>query len=430
MLIEFRVENFRSFKGEQVLSMVASGSEKSLPDNCMDAGKLKLVRGAAIYGPNASGKSNLIKALDVMQDLVLGSADSRPGRFLPVIPFLLHSDCKKQPSKFEVVFLHKGVRYQYGFSATSGEIMTEWLYAFPKQQARTLYKRTVDTRTGKPVMSFGSSLKGDKSGLWEKTRPDVLFLSAAAQWNHEQLKPVHEWFTKYLRVVTPGVDLQVTGPLLHLGQKRPPSDRMLQKYVHNFLLNADLGVSGLEVTEVPLDQIRFPEEISAERRQKIMEDMKSEPILNIVMLHKAVDADTVVRLPLQEESDGTRRMFDLAIPWLESLSNGYTIVVDEFEASLHSLLARELVKPFFDPLFRKSGAQLIFTTHDTTLLDQELFRRDQIWFTEKDEEGATQLIPLSDYKPRTGEALQKGYLSGRYGAVPILKAFSIHDTEA
>lgn len=428
MLIEFRVENFRSFKGEQVLSMVASGSDKSLPDNCMDAGKLKLLRGAAIYGPNASGKSNLIKALSVMQNLVLSSTDSRPGGFLPVVPFLFRPKGLKLPSKFEVVFIHQSVRYQYGFSATSSKILTEWLYAFPKQQARTMYKRSVDTSTGEPVMSFGSSLKGDKIGLWKKTRPDALFLSVAEQWNHEQLTPVHEWFTKYLRVVTPRLSLQVTGPLLNLEQKQPNPKKLLHNYVLRFLQDADLGVSGLEVTEVPPDQIRFPEEMSSDQRQKIIEDMKTEPILNIFMLHNTAGSDTVAKLPLQEESDGTRRMFDFAVPWLDTLGNGYTIIVDELEDSLHPLLVRELIAPFFNPEINQSGAQLVFATHDTTLLDPELLRRDQIWFTEKNAEGSTELYSLADYKEhraRKGEALNKGYLSGRYGAVPILKAFSI-----
>lgn len=431
MLIEFRVENFRSFKSEQVLSMVASGSDKSLPDNCMDAGKLKLVRGAAVYGANASGKSNLVKALDVMQNWIRNSTSMDKEKRHKITPFLLEESCSQEPTSFEATFIHEKIRYQYGFSALGNLILKEWLFAFPKGSPQMWFKRTFDNEKERSIFKFGSYFKGVKTKLEESTRNDTLLLSLAAEWNHEQLTPVYEWFRQYLKILGPRYQLEITENALHTAQEIGP-ERDLHKYVERFLKDADLGVCGLTVEEISADEIGFPEEISSEGRQVILPEMRSKKKLRVGLLHKSIDEDQSVELPLSEESDGTKRMFELSIPWLQSLANGFTVVVDELEDSLHSLLTRELVKPFFDPFFSKSGAQLIFTTHDTTLLDPELLRRDQIWFTEKDTEGSTELYSLADYKEhraRKGESLNRGYLSGRYGAVPILKAFSIHDTE-
>jgi len=202
MLVEFRVKNFRSFRDEQVLSLVAS-NDTVLEENCATEGKLPLLKAAGIYGPNASGKSNLIKAIDVMRDIVLNSANYKPGKKLPVKPFLLDDESQKEPSSFEVIFYHGDIRYQYGFSATNERIHEEWLLAYPKgrtmDKAQTWYHRTFNKlSTG---WKFSSFLKGEKENLRTKTRDNALFLSVAAQWNNKQLTTVYEWFKDNLRVV-------------------------------------------------------------------------------------------------------------------------------------------------------------------------------------------------------------------------------------
>ena len=191
--------------------------------------------------------------------------------------------------------------------------------------------------------------------------------------------------------------------------------------------DADLGIVGVNVKKLEIDKskIELSEIISNEFREEVLKNLEKEPPLKIEMLHFNTLTDENISLPLEEESDGTQRFFQFMGPWLEAVGHGYTVLVDELEASLHPLLTRELIKFIQDPENNKTGAQLVFATHDVTLLDPELFRRDQIWFTEKDKVAATQLYSMSDYKPRKGEAMQKGYLAGRYGAIPILEDFSI-----
>ncbi len=428
MLVEFRIKNFRSFRNQQVLSLVAS-NDTVLEGNCATEGKLRLLKAVGIYGPNASGKSNLIKAMDIMRDIVLNSANYKPGKKLPVQPFLLDDESQKEPSSFEVIFYHGDKRYQYGFSATNERIHEEWLLAYPKgramDKAQTWYHRTFSKLS--TVWKFTSFLKGEREHLKNKTRDNALFLSVAAQWNNKQLTAVYEWFKDKLRVVPPKEYFRpVTAKMLLDLEK----ESLLYEFVKDSLKDADLGIVGVNVEKLKFDRstIEFPKDMPNEIREKMLKIFEKKPQLKVEMLHFNTRTNEDVSLPLEEESDGTQRFFQLLGPWLEAVSNGYTVFIDELEASLHPLLTCELIKFIQDPRNNKTGAQLIFATHDTTLLDPELFRRDQIWFTEKDRGGGTQLYSMSDYKerkPRKGEAMQKGYLAGRYGAIPILEAFSI-----
>jgi len=428
VLVEFRVKNFRSFRDEQVLSLVAS-NDTVLEENCVDEDKLRLLKAAGIYGPNASGKSNLIKAINIMKDIVLNSANYKPGENLPTQPFLLDEESHKEPSSFEVVFYHGDIRYQYGFSITNEHIHDEWLLAYPKgRKAQTWYHRTFSKRGA--VWKFSSFFKGEKVQLKSKTRDNALFLSVGAQWNNKQLTTVYEWFRDKLRVVpTKGFFGPDTPKMLLDIEQEENLGKELYVFVTEALRHADLGIRGVNVQKRKIDiNTIFPDNLSDETREKLLEHLEKNPRLKVEMLHFSTRTDEIVSLPLEEESDGTQRFFQLLGPWLMAVNNGYTVFIDELETSLHPLLTRELIKFIQDPMNNKTGAQLVFATHDVTLLDPELFRRDQIWFTEKDKGAATQLYSMSDYKegkPRKGEAMQKGYLSGRYGAIPILEAFSI-----
>ena len=426
MLVEFKVANYRSFREEQTLSLVAS-KDTELGDNCVDQGKLRLLKAVGIYGPNASGKSNFVKALDIMRDIVLDSADYQPGRKLPVQAFLFDSESQKKPSTFEVTFYHEKVRYQYGFSATSERIHDEWLVAYPKGRARTWYERTLSRDDWK----FGSFLKGEREKLKDKTRDNVLFLSAGTQWNNKQLTAVYEWFNKKLRVMPAAATwAPVTAKMLLdvevEGDKN--AREALYQLIESFLQEADLGICGLNVRKEKIAEPEFLAEMPEGVRDKVLKEINERLGIKVEMLHKNAQTGKEVSLPIHEESDGTKRFFELSGPWLQAVSFGMTVLIDELEASLHPLLTRELIKFILNPELSSKGSQLIFATHDTTLLDPELFRRDQIWFTEKDKGAGTQLYSMSDYKerkPRKGEAMQRGYLAGRYGAIPILQAFNI-----
>lgn len=430
MLLEFRVGNYRSFREEQILSLVAS-KDKELNKNCVDLGKLRLLKATGIYGPNASGKSNLIKALSTMQQIIITQAG--PGEKLPVTPFKLDDKYSKEPSSFEVTFYHREVRYQYGFTATSERVYDEWLCAYPEGYAQTWFERKFNKKTGKTNWDWKSKkLKGERENLKNKTRDNVLFLSVGAIWNNKQLSAVYEWFSEKIRVILPSDrSPAVTIGMLISAEKDEDWKTLSFSYINNMMQRADFGIHAISIkkedfapNEVDFEKTEFPLDVPKELRERILRDLKGK--IEVEFIHQATPSGKDVRFSNTEESDGTRRFFELAGPWLLAILEGMTLLVDELEASLHPHLVSELIKFIQNPNLETRGSQLIFATHNTTLLDPELFRRDQIWFTQKCENNSTRLYPLSDYKPRKGEAMQKGYLSGRYGAIPIIEAFELN----
>ena len=406
MLVEFRVANFRSFRDEQILSLVAS-KDDSLPDSCILTDRFNLLRTAAVYGPNASGKSNLIKAIDSMKSIVEESIKPGPFDVGSVSPFMLDSESSSKPTLFEVTIILDGVRYQYGFTRSRERVHEEWLFAAPTNQTQKWFRRGLDPNTGEATWKWSSFLRGERARLSKLTRPDALFLSVGAQFNHKQLLPIYSWFDKSLRTLPAPTSVTLRPITATFLTKLPDVDKAFSKSFRDLAValmqQADLGISDINV-EYDEESNRF----------------------DVKMFHPDRTTGDAIAFPLAEESDGTQRLFQLIGPWVEALTLGYTVFVDEIEASLHPLLTRELIRLFQNPRMNIKAAQLVFTTHDTTLLDPQLLRRDQVWFTEKNELGATALRPLSDYKKaRKGEAMQKGYLAGRYGAVPILKAFEV-----
>jgi hypothetical protein len=399
MLIEFRVKNFKSFKDWQTLSMVAS-ADKSLPENTTTVeslGNRRLVRSAVVYGANASGKSNLVDALHFVSNFVANSAARKPGAEIPVEPFLLSKSNATAPSEFEISFISDGVRYQYGFSVDRQRVYEEWLIAYPKGKAQTWFERPVDDFDDPEQWYFGSNLKGEKKRLVSLVRQDTLFLSVAAQFSHKQLATIYNnWFGYRLRIVWPqtlieNAEGQFTAKLVKDSQE-------IHDGISSFLKKADLGIFEVLVDTNPKTKH-----------------------LEVKMRHRAQGNDEPgVVFTFENESRGTQRAFILIGPWIQTLAEGFTVVVDELESSLHPMLARMLIEMFHNPELNRHGAQLIFNTHDTTLLDNELFRRDQVWFVEKDAGGASRLYPLLEFSPRKDEALAKGYLQGRYGAIPFL----------
>lgn len=428
MLVEFKVGNYRSFREEQTLSLVAS-KDTELDDNCVDQGKLRLLKAVGIYGPNASGKSNLIKALSTMQQMIITQAG--PGEKLPVTPFKLDDKYSKEPSSFEVTFYYGEVRYQYGFTATSERVFDEWLCAYPEGYAQTWFERKFNKKTGKTNWDWKSKkLKGERENLKDKTRDNVLFLSVGAIWNNKQLTTVYKWFSEILLFILPSERSPViTIDMLMSSEKDEERKKISYAYINSMMRRADFGIHRINIKKgeyapEEIEKFKFPLDISEEVRDKILRDLKGK--IEVEFVHQTEHTSKDVHFSDIEESDGTRRFFELSGPWLLAILKGITLLVDELEASLHPYLVRELIKFIQNPKLKRKGAQLIFATHDVTLLGPELFRRDQIWFTEKDEYGSTNLYPLSDYKPRKGEAMQKGYLAGRYGAIPIIEAFELN----
>lgn len=414
MLVEFRVKNFRSLRDEQVLSLVAS-KDKTLEDTHSIATDIKaapsLLRSAVIYGANASGKSNLIKALQYMRGVVAESATViQPGQTYAVQPFRLDADSTKEPTQFEVTFILDGVRYQYGFGMTSQRIVSEHLLVYKAFKPQRWFERHFDAETGKDVYEFGPGLKGSKN-LWEgATRPNSLFLSMAVQLNSDALRPVFDWFVNGLVIFNEQAQLSPHVSIQMLQQVEG------RRQICDFLTAADISISDIEVVtrKVPGQAVHF--DLVAGKTEVRTEELDEHQLrVSHVTEHgKAV-------FDLADESSGTRNLLFLTGPVLDILGKGLTLVIDELDTSLHTLLVRELVRLFHRPDVNTGGAQLIFSTHDTSLLDAPgLFRRDQVWFVEKDRDQASALVSLSEFSPRKNEALERGYLMGRYGGVPFL----------
>lgn len=414
MLIDFRVKNFRSLRDEQVLSLVAAKDNSLSDTNTLSTGLKAVPRmlpSAAIYGANASGKSNLIKALQYMRGVVLESATViQPGQTFAVQPFRLDPSSEKEPTEFEVTFVLDQVRYQYGFSMTSKRIVSEYLLVYKAFKPQQWFERHYDSDQDKDVYDFGTGLKGPKT-LWEKaTRPNALFLSMAVQLNSEDLRPVFDWFARDLVIFNEQTPLNTQFAIQLL------KDAESKKRICDFLTTADISISDIEVVtdKVPRQKVHF--DLTAGKTELRSEEFEESRLrfTHVTDQGKAV-------FDLDDESNGTRILVFLAAPILDILDKGLTLVIDELDTSLHTLLVRELVGLFHRPEINKRGAQLIFTTHDTSLLDApDLFRRDQIWLVEKDTSQASTLVAIAEFSPRKNEALGKGYLIGRYGGIPFL----------
>jgi uncharacterized protein len=415
MLIQFRVENHRSLRDEQQLSLAAATLESDDDPRVLRSAALPepLLSAIAIYGANASGKSNILHALAFMREAVLNSHrvwDPETG--IPNEPFAL-SQKRTEPSLYEVEMISDGVRFRYGFVISSARVEEEWLYAWPHAHKQTWFEREGDT------FKFGGNLHGENEAIRGLTRDNSLFLSVATQNNHALLTTVFRWF-RYLHVTarrpgglthSPSVIASMFSRQRSLfGEEENASDR---KEMLDLLRAADTGIVDMRVDDTESDSAGT---LRGFRRRVRLEFRHQSEELN--------PDGAGAWLPLEVESAGTMVLVDLGPRITRSLRLGGVLCIDEMEASLHPMLALSILKLFQNPIRNPKGAQLLFTTHDTnllgTLLGTPALRRDQIWFTEKDKAGATHLYPLSDFRPRKQENLERGYLQGRYGAIPFL----------
>ena len=418
MLIEFSVTNFRSIQSRQTLSLAKSKlkESKGLDQNTFTPSELPglgLLRSAAIYGPNAAGKSNLLLALRTMKDIVVKSATEwQRGDEVPVSPFRLDPQSAMAPTEFEVTFIAEGVRYQYGFAATRVQIIEEWLIAYPKVRAQHWFARRWDEKKGDYDWEMGSALQGQKQIWQESTRSNALFLSTAVQLNSQQLQPVYDWFKSTLRTTA------VTGPRPNFTASwcaEPAS----KARVLSFLRAADIDIQDVLIEKKAFDASDLPKDMSDEIKAMIVKRMEIPTKLKTV--HQDSTGKPVV-FDFKEESDGTQKLFSFAGPWLDTLENGYVLFIDELHDNLHPKLVQFLVELFHSDETNPKNAQLVFTTHETSILNQEVFRRDQVWFCEKSDHRSTTLFPLTDFSPRKGrENLEMTYLAGRYGALPYVR---------
>jgi len=425
MLIEFSIENFRSFKEKVTLSLLAS-SDKSLDNNLIKTDVLNnynLLRSEVIYGANASGKSNIVFALISLKKLVMNSHQFQKGTKIDYSPFKLDEKCLSLPSKFEVILIKNNIRYVYGVSFTSEKIIDEYLYYYPEGRKALIFERK-DTDNYR----FTTDKKEQKF-LSEKTLQNVLYLSNSTKLNYRKTSDVFDWFKDTLRIIGTTDHPQLIEDSIESLNK----DKKLKEFILKGLNEADLGIVDIsasieKVSIEDLDEIEVSPEFVPFFKKNLMLQTSGEDIqlinMEIKTFHNVINEygkELKISFDFEDESEGTKRLFSLIGIWIDVLRNGRILIVDELDTKLHHLLNILLIKLFHDPTQNKCNAQLIFTTHNTNLLDLDLFRRDQIWFTEKNPSfGNTDLYSLIEFSPRKDKNIQKGYLAGRYGAIPFI----------
>ncbi len=421
MLVQFSVQNYRSIKDLCELSMVASNYFKENEElNTFESGVAecpRLLKSIVIYGPNASGKTTIINAMRFVHQFVRRSAkDSQLGEPIDVSPFKLSSETRSADSFFEVIFIEDGVRYEYGLCANPVRVTEEWLIAYPKGIAQKWFHRVFDTDSDEYAYKFSRSFEGGRRRKdWQmQTRSNASFLSVAVQLNNTQLLPVYNWFSEKLATLKPdGLSHEFTASWCQ--------DKEIREKVIDFIASADIALKDIVVQKRKFSEISpFPESMPVLVREELEKTLRDNEFFEVSFVRED-NSGQPVTFSLEEESQGTQGLFNFAGPWIDVITDDMVLLVDELDSSLHPLIVHHLVD-----ILHKSGskAQIIFTTHDTTILSQKILRRDQIWLVEKDRNQGSILYPLSDYKVRDGEAIEKGYLSGRYGAVPFIKDLS------
>lgn len=424
MLLSFSVTNYRSVKKKVTLNMLPVKSFKELPNNIAAIGNKTLVlRSAVIYGANASGKSNVLKALTGFIELISKSSTNQLNDKLKIYdPFLLDKTSSTKPSEFELEFLISGIRHIYSVSFDANKIYNERLVYYPKGQSVRIFERTGTTN-----FRYGTVLKGEKKSIEKRLLANQLYLSKAANENLDILIEIYNYFIKFnntYHFLSYLAGQLYTGTIL--GSMLKENGKKYFEVFQKIITSFDVGIHSLKIIKSKNKTISglFPEEASELINFSYFNDY---PKLEyeLVSIHKVHNEENgeeeFMEFSLERESAGTKNLFLLSFALLDSFKNGTVLIIDEFEKSLHPQIVRKLIRLFHDPEVNVNNAQLIFSTHAVSLLDNELFRRDQIWFTEKDEAGVTDLYSLSQIEGVRREIpYDKWYQSGRFGATPII----------
>lgn len=403
MILEFSVKNFLSFKEKVTFSMIAN-SNKELNDNYVEIGGNKVLKSAAVYGANASGKSNLFKILTLVVLMLRSSNSVDINAKLPLIPFKLDKGSVNKPSEFEIKFILNETRYVYGFIADKDKIYDEYLYYYPNGRETKIFDRT-------NINEYSYTQKDEKilREIEAKNAQNKFFLATATNWNFDKTKAAYNFLTNGIGTCN---NLEILKNMAYKMYETNPD--YLKDFAIDFLQKADFNIEDYQIS-----QIDVPGEFLTAIPEFITKTLPDKPkAYQVLFKHKNSDN----YLSIDEESLGTQMIFAF-IPFLaDSLKNKKVLIIDELDKSLHPFLVQYIVEIFNDAEINKNGSQLIFNTHDTNLLDLNILRRDQIWFTEKNSEtGESDLYSLSDFSVRKQENVEKGYMLGRYGAVPFIK---------
>ncbi|RKZ43053.1 MAG: ATP-binding protein [Candidatus Parabeggiatoa sp. nov. 3] len=425
MLLEFSVKNFLSFKNEITLSLYASAEiTEHERYNVFPICGQHLLKTAVIYGANASGKTNLIKAMQFMKNFVVNSFELQSEKEIDIEQFKLNTDTAHSPSEFEVSFLYEDVYYRYGFVIDAKRVHHEWLYYALSEQEIRLFERKFENEADTIVLgehfSEGAPLVDNQQSKF--TRERALFLAVVSQFNGSFSRKVMDWFTNDLKVLfATKTDTFEGGSVKKLG------DALYKQEILKFLQAADTAIEDIDLVKVKPQDIsgNFPDAL----KQQIVSKGKMLVTKHSVFNAAGLVTDSVL-WSLEDESEGTQKLFALSAPLIETLKKGETLVVDELDSKLHPMIMRFIINLFHSTESNPNHAQLIFATHDTNLLSQRFFRRDQICFTEKDQYGSTDLYSLADYEWDEDERLSENryksdYFKGKYGAIPFIGEFKL-----
>lgn len=418
MLLEFSVGNFLSFRERKTLNLVASSISDYKESNIITSERHTLLKGAVIYGANASGKSNFIRAMSTMKRIVMLSFNQSSTKAIDVTPFLLNTDTEKNPSYFEVLFEILGIRYRYGFEVTNKEVVGEWLYESKKNVEKFLFLREKDG------IEVASSYK-EAENLESKTRENALFLSVIDQFNGVIAKRIMNWFSNFITISG------LTHENYELVTFKMLEKENTAKTLGNFYDQLDLGFEGLSIDKEKFNPKRIPEDAPESLVKFLVKDLEGAFRFKIKTLHNKYNKDNKkvgdVEFDMRsQESAGTNKVFNISGPIFDVLQNGGVLVIDELDSSLHPLITLAITSLFNSEKDNSKNAQLIFTTHDTNLFSYGKYRRDQIYFVEKDKYGASDLYSLVEYREEDGAKVRKDrsfesdYIQGKYGAIPYI----------
>lgn len=428
MLIEFRVSNYRSIGEEQILSLIPANKKGDSLDNVILMGKYKALNAIALYGSNASGKSNLLLSMSLLDKLVHLSARSSSTSTLPFDPFLLRTGWDKKPTGFEITFIINETKYRYGLEFFQDKVIKEWLYR--KSIGREVY---LFVREG-DVIDVSSSFKGNVKiidAAIEATRPNALFISTCDMLNIDEAKVIFQWF-KHFQMLD-GLNTEAINTA-SIWNKKEYQDKILE-----YMSNLDLDLIGIDMSTKEFDSLELPNSLSENAKNKLIEQLSGKKSFRFYAKHKTYsptgkETSEKMTWPFEErESAGTNKAFHISGPIIWTLVNGGVLIIDEIEAKLHTIMTLEIINLFLNKKTNPNNAQLIFATHDTNLLSYSKLRRDQIYFSEKNNWESTEIYSLSDFvyvdetnmtkKERPDTDKEKRYFEGRYGAIPVFANF-------
>jgi len=421
MLLEFTLENDRAFAQESSLSMVATKLKETIEGSTVDVGDAAgtaALTSALVLGKNGSGKSTLVTAMRFVSGFVRNSSsESQVGEKISYTPNRLVDGYRTARTRYRVVFSMNGAVYDFEFEHDADRVVSERLSVADKSvRFRRMYDRKFVPETASYEFSFGEALTGRRTAWQELTRDNALFLSTAAQLNSADVQPAYEWLTDYLRAVDMGSPYfrNITARMCTEDEKR-------RKQIVSFLQALDINIEDIEIEEERLDDAVLSATFSSQFIDMVRQNVDEKTFSTMLKVRfvKRRSDGSFEKFPISRESTGTQVLFGLAGPLFDALEHGHCLIVDEINTNLHPLIVRALIDLFADRRQNCRRAQLVFTSHDTSVLTQQRVRRDQVWIVDSDGLGA-RLVPLSDYSPRRGEALDRGYLGGRYGGVPVV----------